>query len=251
MKNILRKKILSFINTHIQLKLKYLALAQILSDTGICPPLSESPEKMERDWAEQEEENPSRNPYLYLECDDSIELKFKDILQVLDPSHHILEIGCNAGRILDYLYEKGYQRLTGIELCQKSREMMKKNFPEAFATTNYIVGHAYEEIRKLPSNKYDLVFTNGVLVNIAPKWNGIIKEMIRVTKGYVMICENEGSYSSYPRNFKKLYEKYGCKQVLYKFYVTKGENRKTILPRHVTRNDMFKNMTVRVFVKSE
>lgn len=233
-------------NKHPYLKDKYLQFAMFCSNHGICPPLSPRPDNVERGWMRQSINDPHRNPYLYIEYDDSITLMFQDTLPFLDKNANILEIGCNAGRNLDYLYSKGYRRLTGIEIGIEPEEVMKKTFPDAYNVTTYIVGNAYEEILKLPSSCYDLVFCHSVLVNIAPRWNAIFKEMARVSKSYILIMESEGSYNSYPRNFEKMFRKANYRQILYKLYRLSDEKR--ILAPNFSRQDKFHNNTIRLFV---
>ncbi|MBW2035547.1 MAG: class I SAM-dependent methyltransferase [Deltaproteobacteria bacterium] len=114
--------------------------------------------------------------------------------------------------------------------------------------TEYIVGNACEELMKLPSSSYDLVFTRGVLINIAPKWNGIFREMARVAKSFILTMETEGAYFAYPRDFKKMFRKAGCRQIIYKLYKRSGNKR--ILATHYDRDDLFNSITVRLFVKN-
>ena len=232
--------------THPYLKEKYLQFAIFCSNHGICPPLSSRPDNAERGWRQQSSNDPHRNPYSYIEYDESIALMFQDIIPFLDKNANILEIGCNAGRNLHYLYSKGYKRLTGIEIGIEPEEVMKKTFPDAYNVATYIVGNAYEEILKLPSSHYDLVFCHSVLVNIAPKWNSIFKEIARVSKSYILIMESEGSYRSYPRNFEKMFRKANYKQILYKLY--RLSEKKRILASDFSRHDKFHNNTIRLFV---
>ena len=240
------KKSLQLINGHPLIKHMYFNLAVFCSNHGISPPLSGNADRVEKRWREQTPGDSSRDPLLYVEHDESVDLLFMEILSFLDEDANILEIGCNAGRNLNYLYSKGFKRLTGIEIGAKAEEAMKEYFPDAYKSTKYIVGNAYEELLRLPSSHYDLVFVHSVLVNIAPRWNAIFKEMARVSKSYVLTMESEGSYLAYPRDFEKMFKKVGLKQILYKFYNLSGERR--ILSPQFIRNEIFRNNTIRLFV---
>ena len=242
------RKSIQFLDKHPYLKEKYLRIAIFCSNHGICPPLSSRPNRVEKDWREQSENNPQRNPYLYTEYDDSIGLLFQDILPFLDKDSNILEIGCSAGRNLHYLYSKGYKNLTGIEIGIKAEKVMEETFPDAYNVTTYIVGNAYEELLKLPSSHYDLVYCHSVLVNIVPKWNAIFKEMARVSKCYILTLESEGSYKSYPRDFQKMFRKVGYKQILYKLYRVNKKEKKIMLAPNFIRNDRLSNNAIRLFV---
>jgi SAM-dependent methyltransferase len=240
------KMSLQLLELHPILKRMYFKLAVLCSNNGIRPPFSGKADKVEKEWREQQIGHPSRNPLFYVEHDESVDLLFLDILPFLDKEANILEIGCNAGRNLNYLYSRGFKSLTGIEIGIEAEDVMKEYFPDAYKSTKYIVGNAYEELIRLPSSHYDLVFAHSVLVNIAPRWNAIFKEMARVSKSYVLTMESEGSYLAYPRDFEKMFKKVGLKQILYKFYNLSEEQR--VLRHHFIRNEIFKNNTIRLFV---
>ena len=42
------------------------------------------------------------------------------------PSSSILEIGCNVGRNLNYLYMNGFNHLSGVEISQNAVELLKR-----------------------------------------------------------------------------------------------------------------------------
>ena len=172
---------------------------------------------------------------------------FQDVLPLLDKNARILEIGCNAGRNLNYLYQKGYKSLTGIEIGIEAEEVMKGQFPDACKSTRYILGNAYEELVKLSSSHYDLVFSRAVLVNIAPKWNAIFREMARVSNSYILLMESEDSYLSCPRDFEKVFRKMSYRQILYKFFTLSKHNGLVLAPDFVQKG-FFKAATLRLFV---
>jgi len=180
-------KISELVKEHALLERMYINVAIFCSNHGINPPLSGNPKKKKKEWREQFPGSDDRDPCSYIEHDEQVDLLFMDILPFLDKEANILEIGCSAGRHLDYLHSKGFRRLTGIEIGANAEKVMKTYFPDAYKSTRYIKGNAYEELVKLPSSSYDLVFTRGVLINIAPKWNGIFREMARVAKSFILI----------------------------------------------------------------
>ena len=227
----------------------YYRLAVSCTHLGICPPLSSRPSKVEKGWREQAPGGANWDPHLYIDHDESVDLMFMDILPFLDREARILEIGCNAGRNINYLFSKGYKYFTGIEIGVMAEQVMQEHFPEAYTHTTYIIGNAYEELLKLPSAHYDLVFAHSVLVNIAPKWNGIFAEMARVSKAYILTMESEGGITAFPRDFEKMFRKIGWRQILYKFYHLEG-NKRTLAPLF-RKDDILRNNTLRLFVRAE
>jgi len=233
------------------LKKCYLKLATFCSTYGFSPPFSAKAEKSEQGWRMQSADSRDRNPNLYTKYDETIDFLFQDVLGFLDSDSCILEIGCNAGRSLDYLYKKGYTNLTGIEIGAEAEKAMQQTFPQAYRSTHYILGNAYEELAKLPEKKFDLVFCHSVLVNITPRWNGVFKEMARVSKKYILILENEGSLYAYPRDFERMFKKAGYRQILYKFYSSMVQSGRMELKSPFTPSDLFRNNVVRLFVEEK
>jgi len=92
----------------------------------------------------------------------------------------ILEIGCNVGNQLRLLQKMGYKNLYGIELqpyaVQRAKDLTKG--------INIIQGEADDIPFK--DEYFDLVFTSGVLIHIAPEnLKNIMKEIIRCSKKYI------------------------------------------------------------------
>lgn len=92
----------------------------------------------------------------------------------------ILEIGCNVGNQLRLLQKMGYKNLYGIELqpyaVQRAKDLTKG--------INIIQGEADDIPFK--DEYFDLVFTSGVLIHIAPKnLTNIMKEIVRCSKKYI------------------------------------------------------------------
>jgi SAM-dependent methyltransferase len=228
-----------------QIRSIYLKYAKLCCDYGIKPILSPRWNTVESSWKEQT--SAERDSCLYIEKDESIDLMFQDILPYLPKSANILEIGCNAGRNLDYLYGKGYINLTGIEIGMKAEYQMEQSFPAAYATTKFITGNAINVLPQLCSSYYDLVFTHATLINIPYCYNSIFKDIVRVSRGYILTMENEGCYRAYPRNFGKMFRKAGCRQIMYKVY--RCQNKKRTLAPDFSEADVLKSNTLRLFVK--
>ncbi|MEW6219290.1 MAG: class I SAM-dependent methyltransferase [Thermodesulfobacteriota bacterium] len=229
------------------LKWYYYRLARFCTTNGIHPPLSSRSARVEDSWRHQHAAHSTRNPLHFVQFDDSIPLLFADVLPFLGQGANILEIGCNAGRNLDYLRGQGFSSFTGIEIGSEAEKAMQEHFPATYAMTRYLVGNAYDEIRKLPDAAFDLVFAHSVLINIAPKWNGLFREMARVARGFILTMESEGGITAYPRDLETMFRRQGFVQILYKYYNLRGQ-RRVLLP-HYDRREVFRNNTIRLFVR--
>jgi len=92
----------------------------------------------------------------------------------------ILEVGCNVGNQLNLLQSMGYKNLYGIEIQPHAIEKAKNN-------TNGI-NIIYGSGSDIPfKDKYfDMVFTSGVLIHIAPEnLSSVIKEIYRCSNKYI------------------------------------------------------------------
>lgn len=104
---------------------------------------------------------------------------YKDFFSKIPKDARILEVGCNRGLQLDILNNMGFKNLWGIEINKKAVRLARKN-----RDWNILEGNALEIPFK--DGYFDMVFTSGVLIHIAPKnLPKAMKEMARVSKKYV------------------------------------------------------------------
>lgn len=118
----------------------------------------------------------------------------------------ILEIGCNCCRNLNYIYSKGYNRLTGIEVNQNAIDLQKELFQNLQAR---LINNSIEDcILKLNDNSFDIVFTMAVIQHIHLDSNWIFEHIARINKRCLIIIEVD-----IYRNYKNIFENLGYKQI--------------------------------------
>ena len=104
----------------------------------------------------------------------------QEFLGELDKNIRILEVGCNIGVQLMTLQKMGFTNLYGIELQPYAVEEARKNTKGI----NIIQGNGFDIPFK--DGFFDLVYTSGVLIHIAPSdLPKITKEMLRTSKQYI------------------------------------------------------------------
>jgi pseudaminic acid biosynthesis-associated methylase len=102
------------------------------------------------------------------------------VLQGVPKDAHILEVGCNMGTQLALLKEMGFSRLSGIEIQRYALERAKERLGNAELRQASAFSIPY------PDRHFDLVFTSGVLIHIAPAELPIaLQEIHRCTKAWV------------------------------------------------------------------
>lgn len=151
----------------------------------------------------------------YLKHVQRSEFLFGYIKKYIDQSGKILEIGCNLGRNLNYLYENNFQNLTGIEISKEAINELKKTYPLLIENTEIIHSSVENIVKELPIENYDLVFTMAVLEHIHPDSEWIFAEIARITGSHLITIEAEKSehWRIFPRNYKEVFEKLGLKQI--------------------------------------
>jgi SAM-dependent methyltransferase len=190
-------------------------------------------------------------PQRYTEEDHSTYVLFADLLRVLGKDASFLEVGCNAGRNLNFLLNAGYRNLAGIEINETSiNETLRCHFPQLYDTALFYIGNAADEIKKIEDNRYDVVFSIAVLEHIPPEDMSLFRDMVRVSKKYIAVITGENS-KVYPYDFHKVFERAGCKTVQFRLFY--GENHNFELPKqpYIEKDHLFDAMFLRIFIKNQ
>jgi pseudaminic acid biosynthesis-associated methylase len=92
----------------------------------------------------------------------------------------LLEMGCNLGLQLRHLQTAGYTALYGVELQWDAVHRCRQNVP----TVNVLQGSGFD--LPLRDAWFDLCYTSGVLIHIAPdNLRAFMCEVVRTTKRWV------------------------------------------------------------------
>lgn len=102
-----------------------------------------------------------------------------EFLSDLSKDARILEVGCNRGYQLQILQNQGFNNLWGLEINTKALQIARED-----KTLNLIEGSAFDIPFK--NDFFDLVFTSGLLIHIAPEHlTNIMDEIYRTSKSYI------------------------------------------------------------------
>lgn len=154
-------------------------------------------------------------PQYYLQGEERSKFLVDLVKKYAEPQSSILEIGCNVGRNLNYLFLAGFEHLAGIEISEEAASLLKQSYPEMARQAKIINEPAEQALRKLGDNAFDITFTMAVLEHIHPESEFIFFEMVRINKGFLITIEDERSISwrHFPRNYRKVFESLGLRQV--------------------------------------
>lgn len=166
-------------------------------------------------WQNPDEENKAE---LYLSEEDKLTSRYLVNLlksRGISKESRILEIGCNVGRNLNFLYKEGYKNIEGIEISSRAVELMREHYPEMAAEIK-IFNHPIEEVIKdFGDGNYDLVFTVAVLEHIHYESEWVFNEIVRITSTNIITIEDELGVGDrhFTRNYNKVFIPMGLKQV--------------------------------------
>ena len=95
-----------------------------------------------------------------------------------------LEVGCNRGHNLSVLKQLGVTRLGGLEPNDVARAKAAERHPDATFKEGMAMNMPFDD------SSYELVFTSGVLIHIAPTdLPAAMAEMYRISSRYILGLE--------------------------------------------------------------
>ncbi len=120
----------------------------------------------------------------------------------------ILDLGCNSGRHMNYLYSKGLRNLTGVDIMTAAIENFKATFKKTY--DNSEVNHDLFEryLLNAKDNQFDIIYSVGATIELVHPAFDIIGEMCRVAKNYILLLTQE-DIQSFPRYYVREYKSHG------------------------------------------
>jgi len=154
-------------------------------------------------------------PRDYLEAEPRSSFLLEIIKKYAHTSAKIMEIGCNVGRNLNYLFQAGFKNLEGIEISEKAVKILRESFPEMAKYARIYNAPVEEIIRDFKNNQFDVLFTMAVFEHIHSDSEWIFPQIARISKKFLITIEDEQgiSWRHFPRCYKKVFEPLGMKQV--------------------------------------
>lgn len=130
------------------------------------------------------------------------------LMQRTPNDYSIVDLGCNSGANLNFLYHAGYHRLAGVDAGREALELFSRTFPDVFACarpTNDLFQHY---LLAQENKAFDVLHSNGATIELVHPSFPIVSEICRVTRHFVYldICERGHAY---PRRYVEQFARYG------------------------------------------
>ena len=105
-------------------------------------------------------------PKSYIEWETRSQFLLEIMRRYAAPNAKILEIGCNVGRNLNFLFMNGFTNLEGIEISKDAVKLLEQTYPEMARHTKICNMPVEEIIGEFRDNKFDVVFTMATLEHV-------------------------------------------------------------------------------------
>lgn len=124
----------------------------------------------------------------------------------------VLEIGCNTGKTLAYLYDMGYRNLTGVEINRKALDIGRRHFPDLEHVE--LICSAIENVINL-LHEFDVIYAGGVYMHLPYELDWVFDEIAKKARRLILTAENEldTDFYRFARNYKTVFESRGWTQV--------------------------------------
>lgn len=123
-----------------------------------------------------------------------------DEIMALVPDRHaaILDLGCNVGRHLDYLYRQGYRNLRGVDWSVTAIRDMAQRYPETHDNSQVASASFRDFLTSSGAEPVDLVYTRGATFELVHPGFPLIHHVCRIAKRYAVLVISEAGHA-YPR----------------------------------------------------
>ena len=135
----------------------------------------------------------------------------------LEQRHKILEVGCNCGRNLQRLFDKGFTNAFGVEISPEAVDYAWVAHPQIADRIMCAEAQSYLAMQR--SGSFDAIFTQGVLMHVPPTDDYLFEQMARVSRYLIFTNEVETAGGilvrhKFTRNYRKVFEdRCGWKQI--------------------------------------
>jgi SAM-dependent methyltransferase len=114
-----------------------------------------------------------------------------------DPNAAILDMGCNVGRHLNFLHERGYRNLLGVDFNSTALSEMVLRYPQMYADTR-LYEMSFQEFLTKVDEPVDVAYTRGATFELVHPSFPLIKRVCERVRQHVVLAINEAGHY-YPR----------------------------------------------------
>lgn len=139
----------------------------------------------------------------------------------------VLELGCNAGRHLAHLRDRGFEDLAGVEVNDDALEVLRETYPDLAAAGTFHRGAFRDVLVEFEDDQFEAVFSIETLQHVHPETAWVFEEVARITEEVLVTVETESSSKEddanvtyvddglplYHRDWAEVFTAYGLEEV--------------------------------------
>ena len=179
-------------------------------------------------WYLRDNEGEVKYPADFKVLDARSKIYLDKILHYSDFDDSFLDVGCNCGRHLNFLAEKGYKHLSGFDISANSLVLMKEWFPGLAELGEFRHSTFGSYFLTCKSKSFDFVITYGATIENCNPSLDIVAQMCRVARKYIVVNISIDGHS-YPRMWQREFERNSFKLVEQTACVQKGRRIPTLV----------------------
>jgi SAM-dependent methyltransferase len=127
----------------------------------------------------------------------------------------VLDLGCNQGRCIRYLYKKGLRNLHGVDVMESALKYFEEQYESIYKDCKLECNFFQRYLIKTKDNFFYNSYTFGATIEIVHPSYNLIKELVRVTKKNIILLIDENGHW-YPRFYVHEFKKNNTKLIYYK-----------------------------------
>lgn len=127
------------------------------------------------------------------------------------PTDSVLDVGCNCGRHLQYLYDAGFRDLHGVDASSEALAKMGEWFPDLSASVT-VHCDLFQRFLGQCRRQYDIVMSHGTTFETVHPSFDVVRHLCRVARNHVVLVLND-SCLPYPRHWAAEFRRHGFELV--------------------------------------
>ncbi len=134
------------------------------------------------------------------------------LLETCNPTESVMDMGCNSGANLNFLYQAGYRRLYGVDASGAALEHFARIFPQTFEAADVRHDLFQRYLQRCSDEMVDVIHSNGATLELVHPSFPVVGEMCRVARRAVYVDIQERGHA-YPRDYIAQFERNGFQLV--------------------------------------
>jgi len=130
------------------------------------------------------------------------------VIDVLPRSATLMELACNSGCDLNFLYQAGFLGIQAVDVSGAALAAFKELFPEAWASASVSHDLLQRYLLAQASKSVDTIYSNGAALELLHPSFPVVREVCRVAQHGVVLELNPRS-TGYPRDYIGQFRKEG------------------------------------------